>query len=1052
MTSLNRQNPLAKIPEWRDEVTLVPWSGVQVLDFGFRQSQLELRSQRFIERVVERADVAPGMEERVLIPLSGEEEQDALAAVGARPDDDEYSVSPIAAMEPFLEKWVPVPVLRLKSARGPGGEELYDPGPTAWALLRTVRLAVPDPETGHTHRVQLALDTALGAEKDEAVYPAPDRSDALNSREFRFVSDPARMDWFLRRIETDGAGQVIDPQGWVSDLLDAQFLAFKRAERPGRRITHDSLPHRLEHWARFLAYLRTLDAAIKFPLLRLCNTVGEHDGVTPVNVDLVLDIGNSRTCGLLIERIPGEARLDPARSYPLEIRDLSRPEFSCAGLFESRVEFSEFSMLEDATLRRARRAGGFLWPSPVRIGPEALRLVAGDEGTEVASGLSSPKRYLWDESPGLQDWRFHNHSDPNNLPRAARSAMRFLNTAGDVIARVKLEEQSKLRQRGRTSTDPAGRPRFSRSSLYGFMLAEIIAHALVQVNSPAGRARRPQSDLPRRLDRIILTLPTATSIQEQAIMRSRAKGAVDLIWSMTGLSGSESTVSRKPEVSEEWDEASCTQLVFLYSEITQKFDSHIDRFLRLKGRERVAQPGSPPEASLRLACIDVGGGTTDLMVTTYFGRENRMLVPEQTFREGFRVAGDDLVERVIASIILPELQQAISAAGGSFAANMIRELFAGDIGGQDQLQAQKRRQFGLRVLQPLALDLIGKCEQADEFDTMTIPVGAVLGLTGAGQQGAAAPAAAEDGAPLQEGPRGLPAVLIDYLEAPARAGGAEDFRLADAVLRCDRHKVDAITRETFQKVLGNLAEVIDHLGVDLVLMTGRPSRLPAVRRIFEEMLVVPPHRLILMNEYRTGRWYPFRDPVSQRIGDPKSTVAVGGMLIALSEARIPNFKIATGAFKMRSTALYIGEMDATGQIPDDRVLFDGKELDPQGPATAGPVTAQVRMFAPVYLGARQLPLQRWTTTPLYRMDFANAAAQKHKAPLVVTLERAEFDADPDDTRPDTALRREAAREAFVVVEIEDGDGQTVRRDQVALKLHTLGAADDYWIDTGVFKF
>jgi hypothetical protein len=511
-----------------------------------------------------------------------------------------------------------------------------------------------------------------------------------------------------------------------------------------------------------------------------------------------------------------------------------------------------------------------------------------------------------------------------------------------------------------------------------------------------------------------------------------------LIWSMTGQSGGESTISRPPEVTEDWDEASCTQLVYLYSEITQKFDGHIDRFLRLKGRPRARIPGGAQEPSLRLACIDVGGGTTDLMVTTYFGQENRVLHPEQTFREGFRVAGDELVQRVIASIILPELEQAVRAAGATHAANMIRELFAGDVGGQDQQVVQKRRQFALRALQPLALDLIGKCERAGEFDTMAIPVADVLGLR---------PSSAEV-PPDGDGPQGLPPALIAYLEEPARAYGAHGFRLADVVLRCERPAVDAIARETFQKVLGNLAEVIDHLGVDIVLMTGRPSRLPAVRTIFEEMLVVPPHRLVAMHEYRTGRWYPFRDPVTQRIGDPKSTVAVGGMLIALSEARIPNFKIPAGAFKMRSTAMFIGEMDSSGQIPDDRVLFQGTEMEAGAVAPAG---AQVRMFTPVHLGSRQLPLERWTTTPLYRLDFANAAAQRHPPPLVVTLERVEFDADPDDTRPDTVLRREAAREAFEVTEIEDGTGEAVRANQVVLKLHTLGAEDDYWIDTGVFK-
>ena len=72
-------------------------------------------------------------------------------------------------------------------------------------------------------------------------------------------------------------------------------------------------------------------------MIRFVNTVSQRESVTPVEVDLVLDVGNSRTCGIMIERFPGEARVDLARSFPLEVRDLSRPEFSYSGLFESRV-------------------------------------------------------------------------------------------------------------------------------------------------------------------------------------------------------------------------------------------------------------------------------------------------------------------------------------------------------------------------------------------------------------------------------------------------------------------------------------------------------------------------------------------------------------------------------------------------------------------------------------------------------------------------------------------------------------------------------------------
>jgi len=238
------------------------------------------------------------------------------------------------------------------------------------------------------------------------------------------------------------------------------------------------------------------------------------------------------------------------------------------------------------------------------------------------------------------------------------------------------------------------------------------------------------------------------------------------------------------------------------------------------------------------------------------------------------------------------------------------------------------------------------------------------------------------------------------------------------------------------------------LGVDIVLLSGRPSRLPAVRAILEEMMVVPPHRLISMHAYKTGRWYPFRDPVTQRIGDPKSTVAVGGMLIALSESRIPNFKVMTGAFRMQSTARFIGEMDSSGQIMADRVLFSDVDLDAAKPS--GDSEATLTMYTPLHLGARQLPLERWTTTPLYRLDFATQSAQS-RAPLNVTFERAEFDEDPEVETSDSVLRREAMREAFTVSEVEDSEGTAMKKTEVSLRLHTLGFEDEYWIDTGLFR-
>jgi len=232
-----------------------------------------------------------------------------------------------------------------------------------------------------------------------------------------------------------------------------------------------------------------------------------------------------------------------------------------------------------------------------------------------------------------------------------------------------------------------------------------------------------------------------------------------------------------------------------------------------------------------------------------------VLHPVQTFREGFRVAGDELLQRVIAAIVLPGLQSAIEQGGGRFVGEKLRELFSGDTGGMDQQMVQKRRQFALRVLMPLAVAILNKCEVAEELQSLTLDVGEVLALERGGDD------AEIDG----QDAKGVPSSLIAYIEEAAHDLGAKGFCLAGVTLTCGREDVDAIAREVFQKALSNLAEVIDHLGCDVVLLTGRPSRLPAVRAIVEEMMVVPPHRLISMHAYKTGRWYPFPgDPTHWR--------------------------------------------------------------------------------------------------------------------------------------------------------------------------------------------
>ncbi|WP_029011315.1 virulence factor SrfB [Azospirillum halopraeferens] len=1044
MTMSGAEPELRRLCDWKGETTLVPFSGIQILDFGFAIDRAPFRAKGFIERITGREG---DLDVCTLLPLTGDDDLDADVLKAGQSDDTAYDITLKQALEPFLGAWLPAPLLRIRPGRGANGAELYDAGPSTWCRVRIIALPAPD-GAGNTHRVQLAIDTALVAEDDLAYYLTPSRKDAEDEREFRFVADASDVAWFLRRPTALPTGEQIDVQSWVSEWLEEEFLDYKRAQRRGKPLRDEDLPYRFEHWARYLTLISLIEAVVDIPKIRLLDVVSAESRYAPVEVDLVLDVGNSRTCGILIESFPGDARVNLNDSYALELRDLSQPELSYSRLLESRVEFAEATFGREHVARRSGRRNAFIWPSFVRIGPEAMNLVRREEGTEITSGLSSPKRYLWDEAPVNQNWRFQNVGANQALPMIARSAFRFLNERGDVIRQLEEEEKRGLRRRNRVSKDPAIRPRFSRSSLFGFMLAEIFCHALVQINDPAARASRAQSSLPRRLRSIILTLPSATPIQEQAIIRSRAEGALKLIWSILDIRESTATTCRRPNLIVEWDEATCTQLVFLYTEISRKFNGDIDGYLALKGKPRplAGQPGGAPQPSLRLACVDIGGGTTDLMITTYHGESNRVVHPYQTFREGFRIAGDDLLRDVISALVLPRIRNSIEAAGGQYAQERLKSLFGGDVGGQDEQIRQRRRQFALRVLMPLGLALLERCEHAAENDIIHLRAVEVLGrpvLPRKTVGPAGRDAVTSEGAPVE---LALPRVLIDYLEAPARASGATDWSLAEFECTINRAEVDAVVRDVFQKALSNMVEVIGHLDCDVILLTGRPSRLPAVRAILREMLAVTPDRLISMHRYRVEGWYPYRDLITNRISDPKSTVAVGAMLCALSGSRIDNFRMMTNRLGMRSTARFIGEMALNGQILNDRLLLHDIDLD----GGEGGEEVQVKLYTPIHIGFRQLPLERWTTTPLYRLEFSNPGAASRPAPLSVTLRRSEFDSETETAEEN--LKVQALREAFEVIEVEDADQVRCMTSDVRLTLQTIGFESDYWLDSGVFRF
>jgi hypothetical protein len=972
-------------------ITLIPNSGIQFYDVDLDEALLARQGARTFWEEPLGGPPDPGGATRVkLHELKPDKDTSQLVeplSGNPPPDHKTYPISARHAFDMHLDRWVPLPYFMLTSRSG-AGEEAYGHGPSNWARARLVRHPLPAP--GRTHRLTLAFDTALLARGTEH-YVAPSPADSACQQEFAFVADSMANAWFLNET-------------WVGNWLREMLVGTLTAARGGRPLRPEDLERGCQHYARYQVMLGLLAAAEVLPRVLLLN---EESAYNPaVNVDLVLDLGNARTCGILIEEHSGQG-MNLSDSYPLALRDLSQPESLDARPFDSRVEFALAAFGPDS--RESGRAAAFDWPSRVRVGAEAARLAGARLGNEGLTGLSSPKRYLWDTRPATQSWRF--------TGSASDGAKGGKPVSGSFMTLV-TDDGSVLRQQ--RAGRPASRALFSRSNVFTFMLAEILLQALGQMNAPGSRMQRRDANKPRRLRALLMTMPPGMPVAEQHILRARAKGAVLLAWDMLGWTDKIAPA----RVVANLDEATATQIVWLHNEVTERLQGDAGALLELVGRVRPRiVDGLAPGAvgvevnapSLRIASIDIGGGTTDLMISTYT-TQGEAILPYQEFRESFKIAGDDVLERVITAVALPAFERALREAGVADPRALLNRALGQDQGGQSEPERHWRRLFVSTVLEPVGIAILRAYEAikgrtVDEVLHRT--VGDILGT-----------ALAASGRAL------------GYLEQAASAD-ARGFRVADVVIAVTTQQIEPVVVAVLGPVLADLCEVVWTYDCDVLLLSGRPSRLRVVGDIVLAKAPVAPHRIIGMHRYQVGEKYPFRD-ASNRIDDPKTTVAVGAALCVQAEGRLRNFMLRAGKLSMRSTARYIGKMDNNGQIRQENVLFSNPDLD--GPPTPD-VTFKLQFQTVTQLGFRQLPIARWTATPLYLMEFANPDnAHKMDLPLTVTVARREIDPESPDA--------EAQREMFTAVEVVDASDGTQRNDIVRLRLQTLDDQDGYWRDTG----
>ncbi|EDV2636438.1 hypothetical protein ZO92_002829, partial [Salmonella enterica subsp. enterica] len=535
----------------------------------------------------------------------------------------------------------------------------------------------------------------------------------------------------------------------------------------------------------------------------------------------------------------------------------------------------------------------------------------------------------------------------------------------------------------------------------------------------------------------ILTLPSAMPKQEREIFRQRMFEALALVWKAMGWHPQdedfttpkqrEKSVVPVPEIQMEWDEASCGQLVWLYNEAISHYAGRTESFFNALARpDCQPEPGVVPGRALRVASIDIGGGTTDMAIVHYQLDDgvgaNVKITPHLLFREGFKVAGDDLLLDIIQRCVLPSLQTALQRAGVTDAAALLATLF-GDSGRIDT-QAILRQQTALQLFMPLGHAVLSAWEQSDINDPFA-------GLH------------ATFGDLLIRRPTSNVMNYIQQAIDHALPSGSPTFDIFNVPLQIQFSQLQEALlagQFTLTTPLHAVCEAISHYHCDILLVTGRPTCLPGVQALIRHLQPVPVNRIVWMDKYQVHEWYPFSQ--QGRIGNPKSTAAVGAMLCSLAlDLRLPRFNFKAADIGAYSTVRYLGVLDNTvNTLRDENIWYHEIDLDKPG------ATLDARLHFPlrgnVTLGFRQLANSRWPATPLYCLSINSAELAKTIAGDGVLNVRLKLRGSSKDSAP----------ESFILSDAWLQDGTPVAADALTLKLNTLAdrrhSGSHYWIDSG----
>lgn len=928
-----------------------------------------------------------------------------LSAFRVRSSDDSRAM--VSAFSLLLNKWLPMPMFELE----PTGYSQC--APYAWARVRIEDIGEGRAKASRRYRFTWAFDTETSDD------------DIFSNLRPSFQDDKKMKQFSL-------CNKVFNMLGFMSTNT-SHFSSFSEYIASLLGVDKNESYKYIGFYIYFVNYIRLIGAS---PEVTLHNA--DEDTIP---VDLVLDIGNSRTCGVLFER--GEF----TKSMMLDIRNLSQPHLTSDRPFDMRFAFRKADFGNDIYLP----GDFFTWKSFVRVGEEAQKLVyrsLEEEGLKArTTNYSSPKRYLWDEKKYDGKWEFLiTEDDPSNVALASNIFVPIMSdlfdASGNYIGNSSDENIE--------YTD--GNTCYSRSSLMTFVLIEVFQQAITFINSPKFREKHGDIDCKRVLKNVVLTCPTAMPIKEQIKLRQCAVDAFDAIMKCTKVE----PVNIEPNVNKlkvldkyapvehrtwTYDEASCCQLVYLYAE-SEKYRGEMGRFFDMKGHVRPELVADGYEGKvLTIASVDIGAGTTDVMICSYAlnGKGNNNITPIPLWWDSYYLAGDDILRNIIQNVIIEGDDKGLEDMGNiasaltarlmnmsdsdlrslpcvknvsvyaakvedivriqdpelkndrkrALASNIVRDFFGCDSAMNGYKDRRCRVDFNTQISHPMSqqfLDFLrvkrpSKVYTYDELFTTIKPA----------------------------------QYLLDYF------ADHFGFRFEELSWRFDPAEIADIVKSTMEPLMRQLSEVLYRYNCDVLLLAGRPTTLDAITDLFVKYVPVPLHNQIRVNEYRVGQWFPFADGQGY-LYDQKATVAVGAMVGFLASQKGFNgitLDMSEMIKRMESNVNYIGMYNS------ERQQIKKSFLSPEKSSA----TIEVSEF-PAFIGCRQYDSQQYQARPIFALY-----NRSHHSTLRIMLSRSYFE----------------NKEVIFIEEVSDMHGNSLNRNSVELVQQSLVNDGRYWLDKGEFE-